>query len=407
MCHQPILLGVLLTERRNGFEIPKDLAEILLIAGIILAFGFWEHWPPIVPNHYTDIASIFWRDGIGKARHGIPYYDYVFEYPVIVGFFTYLTSYFGRAMSNDFSISMAFYSFAMNLVLTGFALGTVVVVYKLCELIGADKKRMLPYFLVTLSFIMFTIYNWDIIAVFFSALSIYFYLRGQKTHSALSLGLGIASKIYPAVLGLVYLLEENTWKKRLKFFAISAAVFAVLNAPFVILKYDVWYGTWRHHMTWGLENSWLIYLFDQMDLNAHYASLAVLLYLSYKGISGTLKKSYPSQAARIIERSFLMSLAWLIGSYVCPPQMALMILPFLVLMPLAPLWLFYLAEVFNALIIVLWFTPQLNLGNPLVASSPVQALSALRQAIWLIFFLRVLYPGKLKVWTEDLFTRIR
>jgi phosphatidylglycerophosphate synthase len=87
--------------------------------------------------------------------------------------------------------------------------------------------------------------------------------------------------------------------------------------------------------------------------------------------------------------------------------MALMLLPFLVLMPLAPLWLFYLAEIFNALIIVLWFTPQLNLGNPLVASSPVQALSAIRQFIWFILFLGVLYPGKLKTWTEDLFARIR
>jgi len=396
-----------LTEKSWGSPIRKDLAEILLVSAVILAFGFWEHFPMIVPNHYTDIASIFWREGIGKGRLGIPYYDYVFEYPVIVGFFTYLCSYFGRSMSGDFGISMAFYSFGMYLVLIAFALGTVVVVYKLCELVGADKKRMFLYFLVTPAFIMFTIYNWDIFAVFFSALSIYFYLRGQKHYSAISLGFGIASKIYPAVLGPIYLLEEKTWKARLVFFALAAGVFALLNAPFVILKYDVWFGTWRHHMTWGIENSWLIYLFDQMDPNAHYASLLVLLYLIYKGIAGTIKKNYDSQSSRILERSFLMSLAWLISSYVCPPQMALMILPFLVLMPLAPLWLFYLAEVFNALIIVLWFTPQLNLGNPLVASSPVQAFSAMRQLRWLLFFLMVLYPGKLKVWTEDLFARIR
>ena len=396
-----------MTEKSWGSLVPKDLAEILLVSGVILAFGFWEHFPMIVPNHYTDIASIFWREGVGKGRLGIPYYDYVFEYPVIVGFFTYLCSYFGRSMSSDFGISMAFYSFGMYLVLIAFALGTVVVVYKLCELVGADKRRMFLYFLVTPAFIMFTIYNWDIFAVFFSALSIYFYLREQKHYSAISLGLGIASKIYPAVLGPIYLLEEKTWKARLVFFALAAGVFALLNAPFIILKYDVWFGTWRHHMTWGIENSWLIYLFDQMDPNAHYASLLVLLYLVYKGIAGTIKKDYGSQASRILERSFLMSLAWLISSYVCPPQMALMILPFLVLMPLAPLWLLYLAEIFNALIIVLWFTPQLNLGNPLVASSPVQAFSAMRQLIWLLFFLMVLYPGKLKVWTEDLFARIR
>jgi len=396
-----------LSEKRNRSWIPSDLAELLLVAGVLLAFGFWEHFPMIVPNHYTDIASIFWREGIGKGRHGIPYYDYVFEYPVIVGFFTYISSFFGRAMSDDFGISMAYYSLAMNLVLSAFALGTVVVLYKLCELVGADKKRMLPYFLVTPTFIMFTIYNWDILAIFFSTLSVYFYLRGQKHHSAISLGLGIASKIYPAVLGPIYLLEEKTWKERFVFFALAASVFAILNAPFVVLRYDVWFGTWRHHMTWGIENSWLIYLFNQMDVNAHYASLAVLLYLVYKGIAGTSNKAYPSQASRILERSFLMNLAWLVSSYVCPPQMALMLLPFLVLMPLAPLWLFYLAEIFNALIIVLWFTPQLNLGNPLVASSPVQLFSAMRQLIWLLFFLRVLYPGKLRVWTEDLFARIR
>jgi hypothetical protein len=396
-----------LTESRNQPRIPSDLAEVLLVAGVVLAFGFWEHFPMIVPNHYTDVASIFWRDGIGKGRHGIPYYDYVFEYPVIVGFLTYVTSYFGRAMSDDFGIAMAFYSLAMNLILTAFALGTVVVLYKLCELVGAEKKRIFPYFLVAPSFIMFTIYNWDILAIFFSTLSIYLYLRGQKQYSAVSLGLGIASKIYPAVLGPIFLLEEKTWKERLRFFVLAAGVFALLNAPFVALRYDVWFGTWRHHMTWGIENSWLIYLFDQMDLNSHYASLAVLIYLAYKAITGTLNKNYPSQSSRILERSFLMCLAWLIGSYVCPPQMALMILPFLVLMPLAPLWLFYIAEIFNALIIVLWFTPQLNLGNPLVAGSPVQAFSAIRQLIWLLLFLRVLYPGKLKVWTEDLFARIR
>ena len=83
----------MLTEKNKGSLIPRDLAEILLVSGVILAFGFWEHFPMIVPNHYTDISSIFWREGIGRGRHGIPYYDYVFEYPIIVGFFTYPVSY--------------------------------------------------------------------------------------------------------------------------------------------------------------------------------------------------------------------------------------------------------------------------------------------------------------------------
>jgi hypothetical protein len=175
----------------------------------------------------------------------------------------------------------------------------------------------------------------------------------------------------------------------------------------MLLNFDTWFGTWRHHMTWGLENSWLIYLFNQMDQNAHYASLAAMLYLVYKGLVETSNRQYESQSDRILERALLMSLAWLVSNYVVPPQMALMLLPFMVLLPIGPLWLFYLAEIFNALIIVLWFTPQLNLGNPLIASSPVQIISALRQLIWFAFFLMTLYPDRLRSWTQGLFERIR
>lgn len=100
-------------------------------------------------------------------------------------------------------------------------------------------------------------------------------------------------------------------------------------------------------------------------------------------------------------------MAHLVDLHVCPPQMALMIMSFIALMPLASLWLFYLAEIFNALIVVLWFNPQQNPGNPLMASGPVQALSAMRQLIWLVFLFRVLYSGKVEVWIEDLFARIK
>ncbi len=266
---------------------------------------------------------------------------------------------------------------------------------------------MFKYFLITPSLLLFPTYNWDMIAIFFSTLAIYLYIKRKRILSAVSLGLGIAGKIYPGILLPVFLLEEKTWKNRIVYFLIPTCVFGVLNLPFMLLNYDRWFGFFRHHMTWGLEDSWLIYLFNQMDQNAHYASLAVMLYLVYKGLAETSTRHYASQDDRILERSLLMNLAWLIGSYVVPPQMALMLLPLLVLVPVAPLWMFYLSEIFNALIIVLWFTPQLNLGNPLIASSPVQALSALRQLIWFIFFLMILYPDKLKSWFHGLLESVR
>ena len=394
-------------EKKDSLPIPRDLADILLMVLVVLALNFWEHFPMIVPSHYSDISSIYWRDGIGRGMHGFPYFDYVFEYPVIVGFLVYACSYFGRAMSDDFGISMAYYAIPMNIALSLFAAGTIVVLYKLVELKRGDISRIFKYFIIAPSFLMFTAYNWDFIAIFFSTLTIYLYLRGRRCLAAISLGLGIAGKIYPGILLPVFLLEEKSWKNRVIFFLLSTGVFGALNLPFMLLRFNTWWGTWKHHMTWGLENSWLIYIFNQMDMNAHYASLAVIIYLVYKGLSDTSTRKYESQNDRVLERSLLMSLAWLVGNYVVPPQMALMLLPFMVLVPIAPLWMFYLAEIFNALIIVLWFTPQLNFGNPLVASSPVQAISALRQLIWFMFFLIALYPNKLKGYTSGLWERVR
>ncbi|MEM4649415.1 MAG: hypothetical protein QXP78_01970, partial [Candidatus Bathyarchaeia archaeon] len=98
---------------------------------------------------------------------------------------------------------------------------------------------------------------------------------------------------------------------------------------------------------------------------------------------------------------------WLFGNYVVTPQMALMLLPFYVLIPFLPAALIYLSEVLNALIIVLWFTPELNLGNPLVASSPVQWISAFRQIIWLTLFIYVIFREKTRFLIKKLFERVK
>jgi hypothetical protein len=62
----------------------------------------------------------------------------------------------------------------------------------------------------------------------------------------------------------------------------------------------------------------------------------------------------------------------------------------------------YAVEIMNALIIALWFTPELNLGNPLISSSPVQWFAAGRQLIWLGLFIQILYPTQ----TARLFDRL-
>jgi hypothetical protein len=384
---------------------PRELVEMLAAATLVFVVGVWEHLPVVVPNHYSDVVSVFWRDGIGTGPHLIPYYQFTFEYPVLVGILVYLTSSI-RLYVPDLSVALNYYVLAMDVVLYLFTVGTVVVVYKIVDLAGLEKARIWKAFLIAPSFLMFTVYNWDIIAVFFATLSIYFYMKGDKVKSWLSLGLGISAKLYPCMLIPVYMLEENSWKGRLKALLAPLAVFVALNLPFILANFSGWFETWKFHAGWGIEDSWLVFLFNQMDPNAHYVALVVVLYLVYKGITGTLRKQYKDRPTRLIERSFLMNVAWLVGSYVVTPQMGLMLLPFYVLIPSISLPIIYVAEIMNALIIVLWFSSALNLGNPTSPASPVQWLAAGRQLIWLGLFIRTIYPTQARALLRGLMRRL-
>jgi uncharacterized membrane protein len=387
-------------------KIDKELTEVLIASTMIFSFSVWEHMPNIMPNHYSDITSVFWREGIGQGAHAIPYIQYVFEYPVIVGVLVYLCSFAGRSLGSSFSSSMAYYTFLMNFTLYFFALGTVIIIYKLAKLINVDKARIWKFFIIMPSFIMFIVYNWDIIAVFFTALSLYFFLNEKKLKAAAAVGLGVAGKVYPILLLPIYMLEVKSWRERFTLALTALGVFTALNLPFIILNFNGWLQTWLYHASWGIEDSWLIFFFNQMDPKAHYAALAVLIYLVYKALLETSKKTYSSKTERVIERSFLMNLAWLFGSYVVTPQMALMLIPFYVLISFLPSALIYLSEVLNALIIVLWFTPELNFGNPLIALSPVQWIAASRQIIWLSFFIYTIFKEKTRLFMEKLLKRI-
>ena len=365
----------------------------------------WEHLPGINPSHYSDVSSVFWREGIGQGAHLIPYLQFMFEYPVIVGALVYLASSI-RYFVADFSTAMTSYVLLMDFVLYFFTIGTVVALYKIVKRVKGRVSRMWKCFLIVPSFVMFVAYNWDIIAIFFSTLAIYFFLKRERYKADVSIGLGVAAKLYPCMLIPVFMLEERSWRERLKRLVIPGAVFFLLNSPFLTLNFPQWFETITYHAGWGLEDSWLIFFFDQMDPNAHYVALAILLYLVYKGLLESTKRAFPSAEGRIITRAFLMNIAWLFGNYVVTPQMALILLPFFVLTPSIPLIVIFAAEIFNALIIVLWFTPQFNFGNPLIAASPVQWFAAARQFIWLGIFIYLIYPEKLQTWISKLLTRM-
>jgi len=381
--------------------IPRGLHQLIAASLMIFAFNSWEHMPIVTPNHYSDITSVFWRNGVGKGPHLIPYVDYVFEYPAIVGIIVYFASMVRLLIPHyspddlaEFSAAMVMYTFAMHLFLLPFIVGTVVVTYLLVRMKRGDEGRIWKSFLLMPSFLMFPLYNWDMVAIFLATTSLYLFLKRRVSASALILGLGATAKLYPLMLLPPILLELRTWRSRIEYCALAAASAFAINAPFMLMNFKTWFGTWTFLAGWGIEDSWLIFLFKQMDVNAHYIGFAVMAYMVYKALIETRERRFASLGDRLATRWTLTTIAWLVGSYVVTPQMALMLLPLYPLLSQVPLSAIYAADVLNALIIVFWFDPRLNWGNPLSSAGPVQAFSAARQLIWLLIFVYLIWPQK-------------
>jgi len=368
-------------------RLSKELLEVLAVATVIFSFNVWEHLPIMEPHHYSDVVGVFYREGIGTGSppHLLPYYHYIFEYPVVVGLLVYISSY-TVLFTEDFFTALHYYTLIMDAFLYVFTIGTVAILYRLCGLFSIDRQRIMKFFMIMPTFWMFTVYNWDMIAVFFTLLSLYLFLTDRRLGSAFSLGLGISTKLYPGILLPLYLLEIKSWKQRSKYFIATFAPFLALNLPFMIFNFENWYGTWEWHANWPIEDSWLIYFFDSMDPRARYVSIGLMLTMICLTLYSLRKKVYQSRSQRIIGGCMLMSISWLFGNYVVPPQMALLILPFYVLVPSTPLLPALMADIFNGLIIALWFTSRLYWIEPILPQSPVQAFATLRQLLWLSFF---------------------
>lgn len=386
---------------KRSFSIPNELKTILLAATVIFVFNVWEHSPAIVPNHYTDIVSIYYRNGIGNGPLGIPYVDYVFEYPALIGAIVYVASLVARSSTQDFLASLVYYKLIVDLVLYAFTMMTIMVLYKLTARYTVESKRIWQVFLVMPSLLMFVDYNFDIIAVAFTLLALYLFISGKHSTSAISLGLGIGAKLYPAILIPAFLAASPSWKSRGRYTITAIAVVAIVNLPFMIMNFSTWYGTWSFLAGWGIENSWLIFIFGQMDPIAHYFGLAVFLYIAYKTMMETRNRAISSDQ-KLLVRSFLLSLGWLLGSYIVTPQMALILLPFYVLIPTVPILAAYLSDTLNALIMVFWFV-EMNAGrNPIAPDNPIQWIALGRQLIWLGLLVQHLYPSRLARWVKGL-----
>ncbi|MGA2875533.1 MAG: hypothetical protein ABSE82_08345 [Nitrososphaerales archaeon] len=409
---------------------------LLVAVGLFYLLGMWEHLPFSGGHIYSDIVTVYQNRFCysGPCGTGLPYVNYFVEYPVITGFFMYSMGMLGHILplpGRDFLGSYYTYTSIFLFFPTVLLVDNL---RQIMEILGIARKnkRTLLFLVATPSFVFMLLLNWYIIGVFFAVFGLRKFLEGirsGKSNSMLSgilLGLSAAANLITAVPALGILIFGTTsWKERAKFVSgILIALLAVyvpviilnsfphsyLNASNVVVKYpfefpniNVITDFLRYEQNWYAEGSWMLGFFTNTSPLRHYIFLGLFAtmaaVISLKGLRTQKEQTQTplNRANLVVMTSSLYMFAFLFCSYVCTPQMNLLLLPFFVLLPgMTKRYPEFLAfEIVNSLVIVWGFSAPLaflGINLPAVAQfgpiwvSPIQFLAVVR-SFWIGKFL--------------------
>jgi len=313
------------------------------------------------PQHYSDITYVHWRTFVLYAYPlgAIPYVSFFFEYPAIVGYLFYIS-----ALTPN-------YGWAMFLFMVPFAIGNIYFLYRVCELMEIDSKRIFFYLIFTPTWLLFSFYNWDIIAVFFIILAIYLHARNKERLCGVSLGLGIAAKIYPVLMLPLILQEQKNWRTRVETSVLAAAAYFLLNLPFIIMNFSGWWISASGVYTYNYpENTW--WLFINLILPIDYIKpLSALIFAS--AFIYVLRKKHT-----LIQKAWMTYAVLFLAFTGYPPQFNIPLLPFFALNSAFSLIPFYLFDTMNGSIILVWFS---------LPPLPIWILGTLRQLVLLLLLI--------------------
>ena len=358
-----------------------------LVISVILHVPFL---PPLLGNlgfKYSDIVSVAysviqsperWFDH-GKyldftARRGcyLPYVDYRFEYPPLVGLLWALST----CLSGwDLDLHLCIHAGAI-------AAGYAGLLWALSKLV---PRRRLWLLAASPSLYLYAVYNWDVLAASLALVGVV-YVRSRPLLAGLIHGLAFNVKWIAA--GVAYYYGVALWgQKEWRRYAPGAVLGAA--APMVALYLLAPGGFWQmiiHQAGWYCENC--LYLFAVGEL---YSPLHRYMFVAVAGLIAAL---FPILGRRIEERRALLgaAISLTVFNYVFSPQMFLFILPFgLMALSKIGLALLWFADLANFGIMATWYYAE----HPHVAGPP-QTFAFYRNLLLLFIFAGIAAGAELR-----------
>ena len=351
-----------------------SLPIILSAVTIVVALSAILHSPILshaLPKSlvYSDIQEFFkW-----VSIPGLFYIDKPVEYPVITGLFIQLSGIIGKTANAYYVVTSLF--------LLVLALAETYILYK----ITPDKNRIYRYWILAPSMFIFSVYNWDLVAILFVLLAVLSFVAKHRNYSAsTSLALGFSSKLYPAIYLLPLLAVQKKLSDRIKIMVTFGLGCLIVNLPFALINFRGWFYFFSFNSQrlpnpdsiWGLIYKY----FPQTNLALINIVSSVIFALAYLAVFWNCRHQ------SFLKLCFALTLIFLISNKVFSPQYTLWLLPFFVLTPLNKKGLFYSLEICNVFVLFTILTFMFGSSYSIIFNYSYQIFVILRE-ILLIYLL--------------------
>ena len=218
-----------------------QIALIVTLVASVLSFGKFNHcrssgWgSPDVYIHmcYSDISALYGAREINTDQWPYASSDNSVEYPVLTGVVMWATG----LLIDDPNGYRPY--FDLNILLIALLLfASVFILWRL-------KPEYVALFPIAPAVFGSLFINWDIYAVLFALLSVYFYKVQKLDLSALFMGVAISTKFYPGVIlfGIALIFwNQKEITKLIRYLLVTFLSWVVINLPIALTNFDGW---WR------------------------------------------------------------------------------------------------------------------------------------------------------------------
>ncbi len=330
----------------------KPLAALLflaLAATLLGAFKFspceeslWATPDQYVHACYSDIATLYGERDLDKDQWSYTSKTNAVEYPVLTGTVMW---FFARALPSGENEILNYYRLN-TLFLAALFIFIAYIVYRIRPEV-AYLAAIAPAAVASLYI------NWDLWAIASMMLAIYWFDRKRFDYSSLAIGISISTKFLPIFLLLPIVLilwRRNEIKTLIRYLAITAATFAVINIPVLLTTPEGWLRFYQLNFDRGQDWGSAWYALSSLGVPLGNTNFFALLALLLAVLVVSLFIFGTKETLTLADVSFIVLALVMIASKVYSPQYVLWLVPLAVIAMTTrkdfhAFWIWQIAEV--------------------------------------------------------------